>query len=100
VTQFIEENCLRGIRLQELAQVTGLSQSHFSHSFKAATGMAPHEWQMKARLNRAKQLLLNSNEPLTAVAAEAGFADHAHFTRVFRKHMGIAPSQWKKAQRS
>jgi AraC-like DNA-binding protein len=100
VTQFIEENCLRGIRLQELAQVTGLSQSHFSHSFKASTGMAPHEWQMRARLNRAKQLLLTSDEPLTVVAAEAGFADHAHFTRVFRKHMGVAPSQWKKAQRS
>ncbi len=97
-TEFIEANCLRNIRLQEVAALTGLSQSHFSHSFKAATGMAPHEWQMNARLSRAKALLSSSDQPLTEIAAETGFADQAHFSRVFRKHVGIAPSRWKKSQ--
>ncbi len=41
---FIEENCLRNIRLEELASLTGLSQSHFSHAFKASTGVPPHQW--------------------------------------------------------
>ncbi|MCW1407736.1 AraC family transcriptional regulator [Rhizobium sp. 1AS11] len=97
-TEFIEENCLRNIRLEELAGLTGLSQSHFSHAFKASTGIAPHQWQTNARLDKAKRLLVESENALTAIAAETGFADQAHFTRVFRKHVGITPASWKKAQ--
>ncbi|MDI7862157.1 AraC family transcriptional regulator [Rhizobiaceae bacterium n13] len=95
-TDFIEENCLRSIRLEELASLTGLSQSHFSHAFKASTGVAPHQWQMNARLDRAKQLLLGNGMPITTVAVETGFSDQAHFTRVFRKNTGTTPALWKK----
>lgn len=95
---YIEENCLRTIRLEELASLTGLSQSHFSHAFKASTGLPPHQWQTRARLERAKQLLLKGNTPLTNVAVETGFADQAHFTRVFRKNVGTTPASWKRSQ--
>ena len=95
---YIEENCLRNIRLEELASLTGLSQSHFSHAFKASTGLPPHQWQTKARLERAKQLLLKGDTPLTNIAVETGFADQAHFTRVFRKNVGITPASWKRSQ--
>ncbi|WP_132959525.1 AraC family transcriptional regulator [Rhizobium sp. BK251] len=97
-TDFIRENCLRNIRLEELANLTGLSQSHFSHAFKASTGIAPHQWQTNARLERAKQLLMQGQHPLTSIAAETGFSDQAHFTRVFRKNLGTTPADWKKAQ--
>ncbi|PKA43416.1 AraC family transcriptional regulator (plasmid) [Rhizobium sullae] len=97
VTEFIEQNCLRNIRLEELANLTGLSQSHFSHAFKASTGIAPHQWQTNARLDRAKQLLSRGEFTLPAIAAETGFSDQAHFTRVFRKNLGTTPAHWKKA---
>lgn len=96
--EFIEENCLRNIRLEEVAAVTGLSQSHFSHAFKASTGVAPHQYQTNVRLERAKHLLVGSEYPLTTIAVETGFADQAHFTRVFRKNLGTTPANWKKAQ--
>lgn len=95
-TDYIEANCLRSVRLEELASLAGLSQSHFSHAFKATTGVAPHQWQMNARLERAKQLLLGNDAPLSTVAADAGFADQAHFTRVFRKGVGMTPARWRK----
>lgn len=95
---YIEEHCARAIRLEELAELTGLSQSHFSHAFKASTGLPPHQWQTQARLERAKHLLLNSDMPLTTVAVETGFADQAHFTRVFRKNVGAAPASWKRSK--
>lgn len=94
---FIEENFARNVRLEELAGLTGLSQSHFSHAFKASTGVAPHQWHMNARVERAKQMLLRSDAPLTSIAAETGFADQAHFTRVFRKAVGTTPALWKKS---
>ncbi len=97
-TEFIQENCMRGIRLEELAALAGVSQSHFSHAFKASTGVAPHQWQMNARLERAKQMILQGNQPLTVVATETGFSDQAHFTRVFRKNVGTTPAHWKKTR--
>lgn len=96
-TDFIEENCLRNIRLEEIASLIGLSQSHFSHAFKASTGIAPHQWQVNARLRNAKQLILKGEHSLTEIAAETGFADQAHFTRVFRKNFGTTPAHWQKA---
>ena len=96
-TDFIEENCLRNIRLEELACLIGLSQSHFSHAFKASTGIAPHQWQVNARLKNAKQLIIKGEYSLTEIAAETGFADQAHFTRVFRKNFGTTPAHWQKA---
>lgn len=97
-TDYIEENCLRGIRLEELAVLLGISPSHFSHAFKASTGVAPHQWQVNARLRKAKELLLTARQPLTEIAVETGFADQAHFTRVFRKNFGTTPAHWQKVQ--
>jgi AraC family transcriptional regulator len=99
VTDFIEANCARAIRLEELARLLDLSQSYFSHAFKAATGLPPHQWQMQARVRRAQQLLLQDSAPLTEIAAEAGFADQAHLTRVFRRVVGETPAAWQRGRR-
>lgn len=96
VIDFIDENCLRTIRLQELADLSGLSQSYFCQAFKASTGMRPHEWQMKTRMNRVKSLLREQGVSLTSVAATAGFSDQAHFTRVFRRMVGTTPAAWRR----
>ncbi|HEV7307478.1 AraC family transcriptional regulator [Ensifer sp.] len=95
---YIDENSSRNIRLEELAALAGLSQSHFSHAFKAATGMAPHQWQTNRRIEKAKRLVLTGDAPLTAIAAETGFSDQAHFTRVFRKVVGTTPAMWRRRQ--
>lgn len=98
--EYLDENCDRNIRLEELAALAGLSQSHFSHAFKASTGMAPHQWQTNARIERAKQLLLKNEASLTTISAEAGFSDQAHFTRVFRKVVGTTPASWRRERLS
>lgn len=95
---FIEDNCLRSIKLQELADLVGLSQSYFSSAFKASTGMAPHQWHMKARVERVKSRLLLPGAHLAGVADATGFADQAHMTRVFKQFVGTTPAAWVRAQ--
>ncbi|MDQ0457078.1 helix-turn-helix transcriptional regulator [Rhizobium paknamense] len=97
VTDYIATHCLRIIRLEELAELTGLSPSYFSHAFKASTGLSPHQWQMKMRIERVKDQLKNPDIPLTVIAADTGFADAAHFARSFRRAVGMSPSQWRRA---
>lgn len=95
---YIEQNCGRTIRLDELAQLTGLSQSYFCSAFRESTGMPPQKWQMKARVERAKNMLKDGSAPLSAVALRVGFADQAHLTRVFRRVVGTTPGAWRKEQ--
>lgn len=95
---YIEDNCLRVIKLQELAELAGLSQSYFSSAFKASTGVAPHQWQMKVRLERVKARLLQPDASLIHVAHATGFADQAHMTRVFKQFVGVTPAAWLRAQ--
>ena len=97
VKDFMLENCTRNIRIEELADLTGLSQSYFSHAFKASTGLPPHQWQMRARIDRVKHLLRRRDLSLTEIAAETGFSDPAHFTRMFRRQTGASPSEWRRA---
>ncbi|WP_236025134.1 helix-turn-helix domain-containing protein [Arenibaculum pallidiluteum] len=94
--EYIEDNCSRTIRLQELAELTGLSQSYFCSAFKASTGMPPHKWQMRARIDRTKALLEKPEMTLAAAAAAAGFSDQAHLTRVFRQVVGTTPAAWQR----
>ncbi len=98
VTDFIEDNFARIIRLQELADLTGLSETYFCSAFKASTGVSPHTWQMKRRIARAQAILVESPVSLTQVAALVGFSDQAHFTRVFKKLSGTTPAAWLRQQ--
>lgn len=95
---YIEDNCLRAIKLAELADLAGLSQSYFSSAFKASTGLAPHQWQMKARIERVKHRLLQPDASLVQVAHATGFADQAHMTRVFKQFVGATPAAWLRQQ--
>lgn len=95
-TDFIADHCLRIIRLEELADLVGLSPAYFSQAFKESLGLSPHQYQMKMRLEKVKDQLRNPRLPLTMIAAETGFADAAHFARSFRRAVGMTPSQWRR----
>ncbi len=96
-TDFIAEHCARNIRLAELAELTGLSESYFCSAFKAATGLPPHQWQMRARVERARALL--DEVPIAEAAVAAGFADQSHLTRAFRRQFGVTPAAWLRDRR-
>lgn len=100
VTDYIAAHCATNIRLQDLAALVDLSQSHFSHAFKAATGLPPHQFQLQTRIRRGQDLLAAGRQSLTDIAVEAGFSDQAHFTRVFRKIVGETPAAWQRSRRT
>jgi len=95
-TDHIEANCLSPLRLADLADLVGLSETYFSHAFKSATGLSPHRWVMQARVRKAQQFLSNTELPLSAIAASSGFSDQAHLTRVFKAGTGTTPAAWRR----
>ncbi|MDM9379867.1 AraC family transcriptional regulator [Chlorogloeopsis sp. ULAP01] len=79
------------ISLEVLAQSVNLSPSHLRRLFKQATGMAPHQYLINLRINRAKELLLSGGFSVNEVAAEVGFADQSHLHRHFKRIFGVTP---------
>jgi len=83
--------------LHEIAKACGLSVSHFSRAFRKSTGVAPHAWQLQARVESAKVMLRQRASSLSEIARACGFADQSHFTRVFARHVGLSPGAWRKS---
>jgi AraC family transcriptional regulator len=81
--------------LEEMSAVAGITPSHFCRVFKKATGISPHQYVMKARLDRAQELLVQTDMPLAALSETLGFQSQSHFSRAFRQYAGIAPSGYR-----
>jgi len=85
--------------LEEMAAHAGITPSHFCRVFRKATGVTPHQYVMKARLDRAQQMLTQSDLPLSAVADFLGFTSQSHFTRAFRQYADSTPSEYRRRGR-
>jgi AraC family transcriptional regulator len=84
------------ISLDQIAAEFGLSVSHFSRAFRVSTGLPPHQWLLRQRVNTAKQLMGVRELPLSEIAISAGFANQSHFTRVFSQMVGVSPAAWRR----
>lgn len=99
VAEFIEANLAEELSLESLAQVACLSTFHFARAFKAATGLAPHQFVTARRLEWARLRLRSSTDSFESIAAEIGYANVGHFRRLFRARIGLLPSEVRAAQR-
>lgn len=80
--------------LADLARLAGMSRFQLIRTFRAATGMTPHAWQLNRRINLARERL-RAGEGLADLAYHLGFADQAHFQRVFKAHAGVTPGRFR-----
>jgi len=79
------------ISVARLAKECRLSSGHFARAFRETTGVPPHRWLLKCRIDHARELLGDRSMGLSEVALASGFADQSHLTRVFTRVLGISP---------
>ncbi len=95
VFSYIEAHLDLEIRNEQLAEIAGLRRSRFTDVFKAATGLPPRSYLQARRMERAREMLRNSDIRIIDLAIELGFASSQAFASSFRKHCGMSPSQWR-----
>ncbi|PPS40638.1 helix-turn-helix domain-containing protein [Chroococcidiopsis sp. TS-821] len=83
------------IKLADLANLLGMSQFHFSHLFKRSLGIAPHQYLLQQRVERAKQLLKQTDRSIIDIAFLCGFNSHSHLSKQFRQLTGITPKAYR-----
>lgn len=97
--EFVDANLDGDISVMVLARACGLSAKHFSRGFRQSTGLAPHQWLLRRRIDKAKHQLRATQVSLAEVALACGFADQSHLTRAFTRAVGLSPGQWRRAHR-
>lgn len=95
VVEFVRANLDTELTVTQLATVACMSVAHFARSFRAATGLPPHEFVSRERLDVAKQRLLAEDIQIGEIALAAGFSSQANFNRAFRKAVGMTPAQFR-----
>jgi AraC family transcriptional regulator len=95
VMKYIEEHLTEEIRLDGLAQVAGLSHHRFAHNFKRATGMPPHQYVIRCRVDRAKSLLRDTDKTMANLTYSLGFGSPSRFALLFRRETGMTPTRYR-----
>jgi AraC family transcriptional regulator len=97
VLQYIEEHLETDLSLHQLADLVQLDVYRFVRSFKRSIGLPPHQYVLRARVERAKSLLGNPKLALTEVALRSGFASQTHFATTFRRITHVTPRTYRNA---
>ncbi|MGL5079022.1 MAG: helix-turn-helix domain-containing protein [Waterburya sp.] len=95
VLDYINEYLDQDIRLTDLAQLLGMSQFHFSYLFKRSLGKPPYQYLLQQRIERAKQLLKQTDQSIIDIAFLCGFNSHSHLSKQFRQLTGVTPRVYR-----
>jgi len=96
VTAHMDEHLDAPFDLAVLAGIAGMSEYHFSRLFKRATRLAPSLYFIRLRVQRAREMLAESDLSIIDIGLAVGYSNASHFSQIFRREVGITPSEYRK----
>lgn len=93
---YINNNYERDISLGDIAHFVFLSPSYFTRAFKEEVGISPINYLLKTRIERAKELLKETQMKVSDIALGVGFANQQRFNEIFKKYTGVTPLHYRK----
>ena len=100
ITTYIKNNVDNNVTLQELADLVNLEKTYFIKKFRTVMGTTPMQYVKKARLERAKKLLLYSDMNITQISDALNFGSIHRFSEFFINEVGISPQKFKKQEKN
>jgi AraC family transcriptional regulator len=98
--EYLHDTFTEDFDLERVSVAANLSKYHLDRVFKRATGLRPNAYVAMLRVDRAKNLLAHTSEPLSDIALNLGFADQSHFSNVFKQFSGLSPLAYRRAASS
>ena len=95
---YIEKHYYEKISAEQLSMEVGISKEKLQAGLQLRKGKTLHKYIQGIRLEKAKELLVNTNDPVKAVAGASGFVNESHFCKVFKKMHCISPVQYRFSQ--
>lgn len=97
IDDYITEHLTRDIHIGELASLSAMGRTSFHQRFKAAMHITPHQYVMRVRVQKAKEMLGTSVLPLAEIGFACGFSDQAHFATLFKRIAGTTPASFRRS---
>ena len=94
ILDFLNQNYMYDLSMEEIASFTGRSLSTFKRDFAKISDLSPQKWLIQRRLKAAHEMLRNEGKKVSDVYVEVGFKNLSHFSAAFKKQFGIAPSTY------
>jgi len=92
---YINDNLSLDLSLNVLAAMLGMSPYYFERLFKQSVGQTPHQYILHCRIERAKQLLRTTQQPIMEIVCQVGCKNHSHFSKLFCKSTGVSPKTYR-----
>lgn len=96
LSEYIGENYMNKIRIEDMAGILHMSRSNFYAVFRRCYGMSPIVYINKFRISVAAQLLRNTDDTVAKIAPSVGVSDPLYFDRLFRREYGMSPVEYRK----
>lgn len=97
VIELIDSAIDEDLDLTTLATEAGMSPFYFARAFRQQFGEAPHQYLLRKRIERSKELLLGTRTSLVEIALSTGFSSQSHFTSTFKRFVGVTPGEYRRS---
>ena len=94
--ELLESDPTANRSIEEITEICGVSSACFRRLFREYSGKSPSQYRIEIRLEKAKNMLLNSDITIENIADSLGFESSAYFCRQFKKKEGMTPKEYKK----
>lgn len=98
VKAYIDENFAETVSLKKMSEMVYISPSYLSFSFKEIVGINFNDYVTRVRMERAKELLRNSDYKVYEVCELVGYRDKKYFSDLFKKYTGVLPKEWSRRE--
>ena len=99
VREYVDRHYAKPLTVPHLARLARLSTFHFIRTFRAETGMTPHQYVRARRIDRARELLVTTPMPVTEICDAVGFQSLGSFSTLFRRITGETPGAYRAKRR-
>lgn len=92
ILQFMEQNFMQDMSIEEFAFYTGRSLATFKRDFAEVCNLSPQKWLIKKRLEKARSLIQEGGKKINDIYIEVGFKNRSHFSLAYKKQYGHSPA--------
>ena len=96
--QYLTNHYMERIRISDVAGYVGVDRSHLTKCFRAEYQVSPQEYLMNLRMSKAEEMLRHTDQTVSQIAGQCGYADSLAFTKMFHKHYGCSPTEFRQSR--
>lgn len=96
ISAYVQENLHRDLTRDDIAGAVYRNPAYLSRLFRKETGMSLSEYIAQQRIERAKKLLVDTNDKISHIAEGLGYVHFSYFAKLFRKMTGLTPQEYRK----